>query len=309
MSTLNEWLRTVEWYDNHKLSTILNCLRKAWLHTEFRGGLAGSVGNGAFFGSCVHAGLAAYNASWGQPENTRRLRAIRAFASEHARKFGPEPSLIDKKHTIDHGMNLLDEYFDRFLMEDRQWRPIETELACIVPIAPTPDDPPFSPFYFVFRVDGLWERVSNGDWFVEETKTTGGNVARELTRLMINRQGTGYVWGMRQFDKGHRIVGVLYNVLFVGSSFDFGRDIRMKDINTLESWRSQTIAIVEDWRRKLRAIDEGASPLTTMYQNDQMCTHYGKCPYFDVCYHGLPLAETLPLNTWTPFTVTEEAAY
>jgi len=309
---LNEWLAQVEWYDNHRLSIILECRRKAYWHLLHRGGLAQRVGPGAHAGSTVHAGIAAYEAGWGRiPESERRLDAFEAMRDTHNRVFGQlreEGFALDSRHELDNLVDIMDTYFDRFLEEDHLYRPIQSEMAMCVPIRPQAGDPLHftDPFWYILRMDGLWRREATGDLYVMETKTTSGGVKRELTRHQINRQGTGYVWAVRQFPEGEACVGVLVNVVgILKDKRDYARDVETKSQTMCESWRRQTINIVEDWRELLRRAKTLTlqERLDMFYQDDKQCMNYGLCPFHDACYFGPVFAESMPTNTWTPFQV------
>lgn len=302
-----EALKSVEWYDNHKLSTILACKRKAYFQTIFRGGLSGGVGDGANFGTCMHAARAIYYSlkNQGISEKDRRVSAVRKFAEAHEKFFGTGATTNQNKHSMANGLDLLDCYFDNWLVEDALWEPIETELAAVVPIEPRPGDPPrFSiPFYYVARFDGIWTRTMDKDFFVSEFKTTSGGVDREVTRRMIDRQTTGYSYVASQFPDIPRISGVFLDVMGVTTQKrDFRREVIMKSTTDLEMWRHQTINIVEDWRAMIeRAKTE--PELEVFYQTDGECTSYGLCPFWNGCYHGVTLLDEIPQNTWTPFNV------
>lgn len=325
---LQEFFATQEYYDNHRLSTILNCRRKAFWHTEYQPpptaerpeptkGLATTVGNGARFGSCIHAGRGAYYGAWGRvSEPDRRLLSARAYEKEYVARFGttsPEmksngnPQGLDKKHVFDRGLMILDDYFDRFALEDEKFRPVETELMMILKIEPETIDTNVlypEPWYAVFRCDGVWERVSTGDLFINELKTTSSGVDRELTRLGLNRQTNGYAWAASQFSS--RISGVLAEVIGVFvQQFDAKRDYFPKSRPVLDDWLWQTVRIVDEWR-DLRAQYKRTGQLGLYVQNDTMCTHYGMCTFWDLCYFNSSLAETMPLNVWTPANVQEE---
>lgn len=298
---LQDWFKEAEWYDNHKLSTILNCKRKAFLHLTYRGGLEAGVGAGAGIGSCFHSALASYYSNHALPEEERRLKAYRSFSLSYGQRFKEEPE--KPAHKEDRCIPILATYFETYRDQDLdQWKPIETELMFIVPIAPRSHED-FKPFFFTMRVDGIWELKRTGDWYIIEHKTIASGVNRELTRLTIARQPRGYVYGVRQFEKGHKVVGFMPNVLLIAAEkYEFGRDIRVISNLETDSWRAQTINIVQDWR--ILQIKSRNKPihavLDTFVQNDQHCTHYGLCPYFQVCLHGLPIADQIPSNKWTP---------
>lgn len=305
--SLSEQLRQVEWYDNHKLSNILACRYYSYLNTIYRGGLTAGVGDGANFGTVQHAARAVYydGKKKGLNEHERRDAAFAKYASEYERLFGKGVGAA-RKHSFDNGLDLLDCYFDNYLFEDDQWEPIETELAAVVEIKPADGDPPRfrEPFYYVIRCDGLWLRVANGDLFVNEFKTTGGGVDREITRRAIDRQTTGYTYGIKQFPDGEKVVGVFLDVMGVTvEKRDFRREVYMKSDRDLATWRLQTIEIVEDWRECKRRVAEGEAPKVVMYQNDQHCTSYGLCPFWKGCYHSIVMLDDLPVNEWTPFNV------
>ncbi len=310
--TVGAWLGTVEWYDNHRLGTMLECMRKAFWHIlyqppgETRQGLATRVGNGAGFGSAIHAGKAAYYDGWGKrSEPDRRIDAYEAFGRVWAKNFAGV--MHENKHSEGNGVSILQDFFDRFLLHDIRYKPIDTEMAIVAPIEPHAGES-FDPFYYVCRLDGLWEDLHHGDLLVEETKTTGSGVLREIERLRIARQPTGYVWATREVSGGQRVSGFLANVMLVAATKrDAAREIYTKSNYDLESWRRQTIHIVENWRRLTSYYASSSDPflvkLDHFLQDDKQCMNYGRCAFYDVCTQGAALAATFPVNTWTPFQV------
>lgn len=296
-----------EWYDNHKLSMIMACRRKAFFHLLYRGGLADTVGPGAWFGFSIHAGLARYYKDWqpgGSGQLDRRAAAHRAFAKAYKSQF-PEGTKVDNKHRFERGLLLLDAYFDHWSSEDALFKPVEPELGGIVTIRPEPGDPfPFDPFLFVWRADGIFERVSTGDWLVLETKTTGSGVDRELMRFELRRQTRGYVYGVQQFSPSHPVVGVLANVMLVAAEkMEFKRDYFLYKQSDIASWRAQTISIVQEWRAALgRAVFAPlAEQLDIFYQRTDACTDYGLCCFYDLCKHGAHYGlDQYKENTWIP---------
>jgi hypothetical protein len=315
------WMKGIEWYDNHKLSVILACLRKAYWHYEFRApsatpeeptGLASTVGPGADFGSCIHSGFGAYYGLWGKAsEEERRQASFMSFNKKYAHLFrGREDYISSKegrKHTLENGLDILDCYYDQFLIEDHKWRPVEVELAAIYPFIPRPDEPDFPPFWYVMRADGVWEYVATGEWYVQETKTTSGGVARELKRLHVNRQTTGYAAVLSEFPDGRRIRGVVPNVVLIAiGKRDAGRDMIAKYPYDYRSWRRQTINIVQRWRAiRAEANGKGVVDVLDIYtQNDGECTKYGLCPFYDACDFGAGAMDAVVYkftpNVWNP---------
>src|SRR5271155_3278597 len=76
-----------EWYDNSRLRLIDACFRKGFYAFHGPNGvpLDQKVGPGANFGTCFHAGLAAYYTGSGRlDETSRRHMAIRSFSEEYS---------------------------------------------------------------------------------------------------------------------------------------------------------------------------------------------------------------------------------
>jgi len=333
---IGEWLKTIEWYDNHTLQNWLDCRRKAYwnkLHPsltetgEAAYGLEGGIGNGGRFGSAIHSGLAAYYTRYGQNDALRRDSAFRAFDKEYTKRIGDramEESLastilgndnegrkkyaLDSKHRRDRGLLILDEYFDKFQREDVLFKPVDAELGFIVRYD-DPTDLGRKPFWYIARIDGLFERVDTGDWFVLETKTTGGGAGRECKRLTFNRQPVGYVVGLRQFPDGKRIVGFLANAILVAAQkIDFQRQFFPVTRLAEEEWKKETFNIVQEIRE---AKESGL--LERFYKNTGHCTAYGQCAFWDLCDAGLAVVLQTPSttdkflkNTWHPFRTSEE---
>lgn len=312
MTNLSTFLDGKEWYDNTKLTgTISPCKRKAFYSHILRGGLEAGVGPGADFGTCIHGAIATYYAWWGREnESRRRALALRSLSALHETLFtGPARNSLTPKHTIESGLAIFDHYANFHLLDDTLLKPIEIELAGAVEITPLKDEPPFKPFWYIFRIDGIHERLDHGDYWVRETKTTSGGVAREITKLCLSRQPRGYLYCARQFP-GVSFTGVLPDVVGVmAKTLECRREYFPKPLADSESWRRQTIHMVEDWRRIVRegTVDLGVSgtlsyDLDRFYQETGECTAYGLCSFFDLCRYGLSPATLAPFkpNTWNP---------
>jgi len=311
LDQINQWLTESEWYDNHKISTILECRRKAFLHLLFQGGLATTVGPGAWFGSSIHKGLEVYYNGWGrQSLSQRKDAAFRAFLSTHQHLFSSlDPERLQNKHTPENGLVILDDYFSTFAAEDQDYEPINNELAGIITISPQEGDPPFfqRSFLYVFRLDGLWRRSRDSSLWVKETKTTG-NVDQEIAKLKMSRQVLGYAYSIKQWPDGDLVKGILADVIQVAVGPKSARREHIFIGETqLREWRAGTITIVEEWRSLCRrAQDEGlGGKLETFYQDDNSCLRYGRCCFYDLCAHSVALADGMAKNTWTPFQVME----
>ncbi len=306
MSQIEQWLSSVEWYDNSRISVILNCPRKAWYQLEYKGGLEHKVGQGADFGTCIHRGLEVYYNNWQFDKlEERRIKAIDAYSTIYQKLF-PENS-IQPRHALENGISILDDYFLRYEIEDRNFEPVENEMAAIIRIDQQPSDllvvEPFEPFWYVVKVDGLWRSKSNGDLWVKETKTTSQTPQRRIDELKLARQTRGYVWGCRQFiDYPERVRGVLADCIQIAAQKrDAQRDFIPLSNNTIDNWRWQTIRIVSDWRKRKKEA-ETADPLVTFNQNDSQCYQYGKCYFYDLCYYNpISGSENMSINKWTPF--------
>lgn len=308
MIPIKEILSQHEWYDNHKLSLIMDCRRKAFWHLYWRGGLGDKVGPGANFGFAIHAALARYYKDWrpdASQERDRQAAAFRAFSSAYQKLF-PDGTKVEKKHTHDRGLIILDRYFDHYALEDKMFKPVEPELGGLILVQydPNVDPLPFEPFFFLFRYDGVFERVATGEWLIFETKTTAGGCDRELKRFELRRQTKGYTWSAQQFEPSHDITGVLANVILIAAEkMEFKRDYFLYTKTDLASWRAQTINIVRDWRTALgsAAFAPLGQQLDIMYQRTDACTNYGLCSFYDLCHRGpfYNLSEFEP-NTWIP---------
>ena len=127
---LHEFFKNKEWFDNSRIKMLRGCKRKAYFQLIGPRGqaLSGGVGDGANFGSSMHAGLARYYNGWhGFDEPTRRVHAARAFAEEWELYFPHER--MQNKHSLARGLDILDAYFDHYLAEDSEYEPVEAELG------------------------------------------------------------------------------------------------------------------------------------------------------------------------------------
>ncbi len=309
---LHTFIENKEWYDNSRIDMILACKRKAFINQLYHGGLQAGVGYGALFGTCMHGFRATYYSWWGkESEEKRRLRGMRKFLELHEANFtGPMLDTLENKHTKEAGIDMIDHYCNSYLAEDNLLQPIEVELAGAVEIKYQDGDPfEFDPFWFAFKMDGVHKRLNYGDLWVAEMKNTGGGVKRELTKLRLSRQPTGYVYCARQFP-GPDVTGAMPDVVGVlVRTRECQRDFYPKTKAMTNSWRIQTIRIVQDWRamQKDAKITHAAGAnfeaiLDTFYQNTSECTSYGLCAFYDICRDGFSPATLSPFskNTWNP---------
>lgn len=306
-NNLKDFLTDKEWYDNSKLSTILACARKGFYSYEFQGGLSSSVGHGANFGTCIHGGAAIYYYWWGRrSEPERRLLAIRGVAALHESLFvGPAREGLTSKHTIESAINIFDNYCNQHLVDDSTIRPIEVELAGAIEIAPHEGES-FRPFWYVFRIDGIHQRLTYGDYWIREMKTTSGGVQRELSKLRIARQPRGYLWCMRQFPGPH-FTGVMPDVVGVmAKTLEAQRDFYPKSVADGESWRAQTVNIVQHWRALQDSFALKGDP-NLFVQNTGECFAYGQCAFYDLCQYGHQpaLIGQYQPNTWNPLDLVD----
>jgi hypothetical protein len=313
--------KPLEWYDNSTLEVIDSCHRKAFWNIVFqhpnagpdaRAGLEKKVGAGAFFGTCIHAALAKYYGLYnkGLSEQSRRIAAFRAFASEHERLF-PDPDLLETKHTASRGLDLLDMYFDHYLQEDQDFEPLESELYFSIRIEPLFSEEPFEPFNYVGRGDNIFRRRSSNDLIIFETKTTGYGIDREIMKREIDRQTEGYYFGFSQFDSNWTIMGVMLNVIGVSASAIepsklFQRAYYRMGSEVLHKFRKETILKVKRWRSILADGEKASSILETIEAFDRRteeCTNYGRCTFYDLCKYGptgVDWKNQFPPNTWNP---------
>lgn len=338
-ANLSDFLIGKDWYDNSTLDTIDRCHRKGFWKTVFTlpittteateidrlatekgtkilvslpNGVSENVGVGAHFGSCIHAAFDKYYAPIFYKDKTveqRKILAFRTFAKKYE-QLVKDPDLVDNKYTLSRGMDLLDMYFSHYSEEDLAFRPVETEIAICVEIAYRPTDALFfEPFWYVMRIDAIWERLRYSDFFITEHKTASSPETK-LVELLLSRQVRGYYWGATQFDSEKPIEGVLSNVLAVRAAETNPSKLFFRDYIHLtqadaELFRLQTIYKVQRWRdiRDLAAtIQPGPLQLAAFDQTTSECTRYGKCAYHDLCLYG-PAGTDLSQfqrNTWNP---------
>lgn len=286
-----------EFYDNSFLA-LLRCKRKA-MYARF--GVHGRileniVGPAANFGTCIHAGIAAYTAGWGRlTDEQRRFMAIRAFAKNYSNydftiRKGKRTGTIPTNHTLARGVDILDAYFTQYLQEDPLLKPIEAELGFAVEIGPRPGERDFKPFTYIGSIDGVFQRSIDQHLFPRETKTTSSDAEGRLRQLNFDHQPVGYVTCLREFPNCQDIDGFIGDVLLIAASkFEFSRNYFTTNHRQRESWRSQTINKVEYWRSlcdqaKDKTINE---QLDIFYQETNDCFSYGRCSYYDVCDWGV----------------------
>lgn len=310
---LDTFLENKDWFDNSRLDTINACKRKGFLGQLYNGGLEAGVGAGADFGTCMHAFRATYYSWWGKiSESERRIKGMRSFLEQHEAHFtGPYADSLETKHTKESGLAMIDHYCDSYLLEDTLLQPVEVELAGAVEITydPTIDPYPFDPFWYAFKIDGIHRRLTYHDLWVAEMKNTGGGVKRELTKLKLSRQPTGYVYCARQFP-GADVTGCMPDVVGVlAKTRECQRDFYPKTVKDTNDWRQQTIKIVRDWRTmQAEAHAQMAAGalfvdwVNLFYQQTAECTSYGLCAFYDICRDGFSpatLAAFRP-NKWNP---------
>ena len=328
---LTTFFATHEWFDNSRIKLIRGCKRKAFyqLIGPRGSGLEARVGDGANFGSSMHAGLARYYNGWHQfDEPTRRAHAARAFADEWSLYFPHDR--MQNKHTLDRGLTILDAYFDHYLAEDTLFEPVEAELGFCVEIKhkssscglPHQHDTDSllscsgvgpRPFWYIGRIDGIFKRISTGELYLRETKTTSSQAEARLRQLKFDHQPVGYTYCVRQLSSNgtrHNVVGYIGDVILVAATkLEFARDYFHVTNRQAEAWREQLIYTVEDWRALKQsaalsadADEVGAFELNRFYQDTERCFEYGKCAFYDLCDYGInddTLGEFNPAS-WNP---------
>lgn len=302
---LIEFFRDKAWFDNSRIKMIRGCRRKAYYQLIGPAGLplSGKVGDGANFGSSIHAGLARYYQGWGNfDESIRRAHAARAFTEEWQLYFPHDH--IQTKHRLDRGLEILGAYFDHYLAEDSLYEPVEAELGFAVEITPLIG----SPFYYVGRIDGIFKRLATGELFLRETKTTGQTtpnaIEKRLRQLKFDHQPIGYTWCVRHLagEQRQAVSGVMGDIIGVASqSFGFARDYFPITANQAESWHRQLINTVEDWRALCAKL---GNPLDNFYQDTERCFDFGKCSFYELCDYGIThdSLQDFEENTWNPLT-------
>lgn len=269
------------------------------------GGLASPVGQGAHFGSCFHAAKSAFEAGWGKLSfEDRAVRGAAAFAKLWDELFASAGGAQDAKHTLDRGIEILADYLDTYQGDDEVLRPVDPELGFVVLIEARPGDPPFEPFYYVGRCDGVYERLGSpgNDWAVGETKTTSGGAERRLKSLKFDRQPIGYVHILRDVMGYDRISCFMGDVVGVmRKSYDCRRDFFMVSKARSEAWRRETLQIIAEWRLR-KEWAKTRDPFAVFYKETEECFKYGQCPYYNLCDFGVnpTTLSDFNLDTWNP---------
>lgn len=305
---LKDFFARNEWVDNSKVKILRGCHRKAFLHTIGPTGvpLSLSVGDGANFGSAIHAALQRYYNGWGQfDEATRRVHGHRAFAEVWQEFFPTER--MQSKHKLDNGLDILTSYFDQYLPEDELYEPVEAELGFANKIVPEVIiDNMFDkgePFYYVGRVDGIFRRIADSTYWLRETKTVGGDAEKRLAQLKFDNQPVGYLATLRELNRHqYKISGVLGDVIAVlAQKRQNCRGYFSIDDQQCRDWKSQLIITVQRWRA-IRAEYESTNDLNVFDQDTERCHDYGRCAFYELCDYGLNsenLSQFEP-STWHP---------
>jgi hypothetical protein len=294
---LQSFFNNREFYDNSFLS-LLRCKRKA-MYARF--GIHGRileniVGPAANFGTCIHAGIAAYTAGWGRlTDEQRRFMAIRSFSKHYSNydftiRKGRKTGMVPTNHTLARGVDILDAYFTHYSIEDPLLRPIEAELGFAVEITPRVGERDFRPFTYIGSIDGIFSRSIDGRLLPRETKTTSSGAEDRLRQLNFDHQPVGYVTCLREFPDCQDVDSFIGDVVLIAAAkLEFARNYFQTNERQRQSWRSQIINKVEYWRSlcemaRDRPINE---QLDIFYQETNDCFSYGKCGYYDVCDYGV----------------------
>jgi PD-(D/E)XK nuclease superfamily len=308
---LESFFANREWFDYTGLNYRDSCHRKGFFAKVFTTdqgtGLDTRVGPGANFGTCFHAGLAAYYAGWGRlDEQSRRHMAIRTFAQQYAEfDFSNARGFVPTNHTLQRGLDILDAYCSQYIDEDSMLKPIEAELGFAVEIAPEAGEDDFKPFLFVGSLDGVFDRSYDNKRLPRETKTTGSGAEQRLRQLNFDRQPVGYVTCLRMFPECSNVDTFIGDVVLIAAQkMEFARDYFTTNELQRRSWRRQTILKVERWRAMVAAAQGKTinEQLDIFDQNTSDCFDYGKCPFYDLCDFGVSreaLSE-FGANTWNP---------
>lgn len=286
-----------EFYDNSFLA-LMRCKRKAFYSRVGIHGrvLENRVGPGADFGTCIHAGIAAYTAGWGKlNDEQRRFMAVRSFSrlySEYDFSFrrGKRQGTIPTNHTLARGVDILDAYFDQYLTEDPLLCPVAAELGFALEIGPRPGERDFKPFTYVGAVDGIFRRASDDRILARETKTTSSDAEGRLRQLNFDHQPVGYVTCLREFPECRDIYSFIGDVVLIAAKkFEFSRNYFETNERQRESWRAQVINKVQYWRDlREKAKDLPINEqLDIFYQETNDCFSYGRCGYYEVCDYGV----------------------
>jgi hypothetical protein len=310
----------LEWYDNHRLDVIQSCHRKGFWHlvgpqvdstTGKSIPLAMIVGQAASFGSVWHAGIAQYYANFRFPHETRIACAARGFELEWIKQFAK--SELPNKYKLSRGLQQQVMYYDHFRTEDEFFQVVDSEIGFAILVRPRSHEM-FDPFVYSGRIDRLLYRTTRHDYVVGETKTCSGDPVMRMKELRLDRQTRGY-FKMTSMMMDEPVSGVLPDVVQITATkcdaSIFARDYFPLTVNDGESWRRQTINIVQMWRGLLAQAERlsadkvnggNQAVLDVFDQRTKECSTYGICPYYELCQYG-PTADSLSKyspDTWNP---------
>ena len=310
-----DFLGTHEWYDNSRIETQDGCKRKGFYQQVGPTGvpLHKRVGQGADAGSVLHAAHEAYYTGWSVlSEERRRYNSFGVLEDTYRELFKGGASA--NRHSLRVMRDIWDDYCAKCLFEDPFYRPVDPEVGFIIRIAPRHGERSFNPFWYTGRADGIWERVTQRDFFTGELKSTSGGAKRRIKSLKFHRQPVGYVAMAREAIRQGRFVKGITDPMAMQGTFaiviavqvekrEIEREYFPLTLKRTEDWRRQTIRKVEDWRARLREHRMDPASWEEIFdQQTEECTKYGLCPYWDLCDFGVTadsINEFEP-DSWNP---------
>lgn len=292
----SEWLKRIEWYDNTALNAFMKCREfyklKREDHLEY-GGLPDYMK----FGSILHhTADTYYNPDYyhNYSENQRRTLALLAYEEKYWQLIADDET-IKKNYEFEHGLVILDKYFNTHLSDDQLWEPIASEFGLIFKIYPKEKGEDFEDFYILGAADRIWRRKNSNDIYLGEMKTIGGGAENELIKVKRSRQIRTYIYGLKEIGLTG-VVGVMPDIIttvLTPASIKCLRDYFIISPASLKEWRKDTIKIVSDIREAKRT--------GNYYRNPEMCTIRGTCGMYKLCWEGNRDYLVVNDNPWHPF--------
>ena len=272
-------------YDNTMLSTYLECPQKFfWTHIrELR-----KIGTGvaADFGAWMHTVLAHYYTAILEGEK-RSVELMKHCVAE-VPAWPESADLLDSLYTQATGEFLLTAYAEHYKGE--RLEPTMVEQSFALPIE--------GQFLYVGRIDlvGIVESVNS----IVDHKTTTRLGPSFIRKISPNRQGTGYIWALRQYVDD--ISSFVLNGIRVTANRKNPGFVRTFPANRMEydidKWQKDTLEIIEHILRSYQR--------RSWIMNTDACSNFGDCPYRTLCLMRKDPYELRPPGTyehhrWEPY--------
>lgn len=276
--------------DSTKLETLRNCFRRGFLRH-----ICGYQGEGSHhlvYGQIIHTVLEHLMKETNCNYAGHKDAACALFMAEWWKHY-PREAVIDpaiyesmRPKTPPETLLLIQEYIDRYYLEDRQYKCIDTELSNYVTLSESGDR--------LYLVLDSAISTPNGVMSMEH-KTTGSSMKPMKTgdiwldQWQMRSQLFAQVYMLKTIFGVDEQCGVIVNGIAPGKtdkSRDFRRAWVIKSMRQLEAWRQNVLIWFEDITRELERFihqhSQGKAHLPIY--NDSNCTEYfTTCRFLDTC--------------------------